>query len=564
MLDAECVKMLHKMFDSLNVPYHRAPGEAEAECARLQQLNVVDAVWSDDSDCLMFGCTTLIMAHRSSSGKKDWDRIQLYRSDILLPRFDFDTDSLVMFAVLAGGDYDDKGLRGCGPQTARMVVQRKHGLARRLVVSAERAQLESWRDMLSVVLANSGSGLSIPADFPNLKALNGYRNPVVSPDEQCRNLRLLRGGWEWRERQMDQSKLRDVLRDHYNFSTRDYLTHLAPVMLARKLSRDVTPARREENRSYGILLRRTRSRKAKDGTDLGVPAQVNIKFHAALVVDIDLSTEPPGEDWSSTVKNDGVPYDPTKPLDSVMLSCFLTHGLPEGALDKSQPSPNKKQRDDDDAAEDLETPTLTPHHGPPQSSRTSSSRKPRKQPLSMDSEAMGNVGDTDPSRPLTSKKRIRKTTDGTRQGKPVKKSRKSQTSEVAAPPSPPARFRRLETPDFGSLRTINIIDLEDDDDSDEEEISSVQDTKTPRPCQWHSSLAPQMVDERAAVSAASASNSTSTCIISHARDDSAGASTLRQKRERGLLSKLSAAKASNPPAMRGACPPPHQEVIVLD
>lgn len=43
-VDDKIIKMLHLMFDHLSVPYHRAPGEAEAECARLQQLGIVDAV----------------------------------------------------------------------------------------------------------------------------------------------------------------------------------------------------------------------------------------------------------------------------------------------------------------------------------------------------------------------------------------------------------------------------------------------------------------------------------------------------------------------------------------
>ncbi|KAI5358125.1 putative XPG/Rad2 endonuclease, XPG-I domain, PIN-like domain superfamily [Septoria linicola] len=65
-IDPKCIKMLHQLFDRLKVPYHSAPGEAEAECARLQVEGVVDAVWSDDSDCLMFGCTKLIKAHRDN------------------------------------------------------------------------------------------------------------------------------------------------------------------------------------------------------------------------------------------------------------------------------------------------------------------------------------------------------------------------------------------------------------------------------------------------------------------------------------------------------------------
>ncbi|OTA81335.1 hypothetical protein M434DRAFT_51004, partial [Hypoxylon sp. CO27-5] len=56
----ENVVLLKEILFQLSIPHHEAPGEAEAECARLEALGVVDAVWSDDSDTFMFGCTTLI------------------------------------------------------------------------------------------------------------------------------------------------------------------------------------------------------------------------------------------------------------------------------------------------------------------------------------------------------------------------------------------------------------------------------------------------------------------------------------------------------------------------
>ena len=50
--------LLKEVLDALQTPHHEAPAEAEAECARLQQLGVVDAVFSQESDSLSlkFGC----------------------------------------------------------------------------------------------------------------------------------------------------------------------------------------------------------------------------------------------------------------------------------------------------------------------------------------------------------------------------------------------------------------------------------------------------------------------------------------------------------------------------
>lgn len=43
-------RLLRQVLDHLKIPHHEAPGEAEAECAAMQRLGIVDAVWTDDSD----------------------------------------------------------------------------------------------------------------------------------------------------------------------------------------------------------------------------------------------------------------------------------------------------------------------------------------------------------------------------------------------------------------------------------------------------------------------------------------------------------------------------------
>jgi Holliday junction resolvase YEN1 len=146
-MDEQCIKLLHQLFDLMKVHHHRAPGEVEAECARLQQLGIVDAVWSDDCDAFMFGCTTLIKQHKVA-GKRVEDHIRVYRASTILERLDFDADSFVLFALLAGGDYDATGLRGCGEKTAKEVVTRKLGLATR-IKSLEKKDLPAWRASLA-------------------------------------------------------------------------------------------------------------------------------------------------------------------------------------------------------------------------------------------------------------------------------------------------------------------------------------------------------------------------------------------------------------------------------
>lgn len=67
-------RLLKDLLTYFRIPHHEAPGEAEAECARLQQLGVVDAVFSQDSDTLMFGCSLLVRDDRVAKAKGNNDR----------------------------------------------------------------------------------------------------------------------------------------------------------------------------------------------------------------------------------------------------------------------------------------------------------------------------------------------------------------------------------------------------------------------------------------------------------------------------------------------------------
>ncbi|EAT82664.1 hypothetical protein SNOG_10329 [Parastagonospora nodorum SN15] len=66
--------LLKEVLRCFGIAFHEAPGEAEAECARLQILGLVDAVWSQDSDSIMFGCTLWIRDDRVVKEKGTTDR----------------------------------------------------------------------------------------------------------------------------------------------------------------------------------------------------------------------------------------------------------------------------------------------------------------------------------------------------------------------------------------------------------------------------------------------------------------------------------------------------------
>jgi Holliday junction resolvase YEN1 len=122
-VDYDKTRLLIQLLDRLKIPHHRAPAEAEAECARLQQLGVVDAVWSDDADSLMFGCTMLIRDHRPKDPKKteakeDIRLVDVFDTTTIEQQFGLTQSGILLFVILAGGDYNTKGLENCGPVAA--------------------------------------------------------------------------------------------------------------------------------------------------------------------------------------------------------------------------------------------------------------------------------------------------------------------------------------------------------------------------------------------------------------------------------------------------------------
>ena len=47
--------IIHKLFKLLNVSMLQARGEGEVQCCVLEAQGKVDLIWSNDSDCLLFG-----------------------------------------------------------------------------------------------------------------------------------------------------------------------------------------------------------------------------------------------------------------------------------------------------------------------------------------------------------------------------------------------------------------------------------------------------------------------------------------------------------------------------
>ncbi|CAA9959737.1 hypothetical protein PTMSG1_03145 [Pyrenophora teres f. maculata] len=236
-------RLLQSVLTCLGIPYHEAPGEAEAECARLQILDIVDAVWSQDSDALMFGCTFLLNDWRvakedgnedrsKENTKKSGKYARVIRTHELRELHGLDREGMVLFAMLVGGDYDTKGLPGCGPSMGMQAV--KHGLGRSLCACRNQRDCSLWRLELATFLetAYRGRSIPIPPTYPDYKTLHKYNYPKVNTDQDLLNRSRLKLDYI---RPIQELELLEITSKRFNIWGRLYMHWVAPVLLMRYL-----------------------------------------------------------------------------------------------------------------------------------------------------------------------------------------------------------------------------------------------------------------------------------------------------------------------------------------
>lgn len=149
----ECQQLL-KLF---GIPYITAPMEAEAQCAELVHLGLVDGIVTDDSDTFLFGGTRV---YKNMFNQAKF--VECYLASDLEKEFSLDRRNLIRIAHLLGSDYTE-GLPTVGPVTALEL----------LVEFSGEGGLEKFKEWWTAVQ----QGMSKPAD----DSKNKFRKKFVSP-----------------------------------------------------------------------------------------------------------------------------------------------------------------------------------------------------------------------------------------------------------------------------------------------------------------------------------------------------------------------------------------------
>ena len=297
-------KALLKLF---GFPFHMAPGEAEAECARLQQEGVVDAVLSEDVDTLMFGCGLSLRNWSSEEARgKSPTHVSVYDAEkIRTDGTGLNGNGMVLVALMSGGDYIPEGIPRCGIKVACEAAKAGFGQSLCALSTTDEAGLNKWREQLRRELqTNEGrhfkvkhKALQIPDSFPDKTVLRYYTHPVVSSKEEIQSLRR-HLNWEI---DADLLGLREFVADAFEWRNRSgarkFIRGLAPALMVQRLGREseqIGRTRVDITTHEEGIIRSVCNRRVHFSTD-GIP-ELRVAYIPIDIVPLDLDAEAPDDE----------------------------------------------------------------------------------------------------------------------------------------------------------------------------------------------------------------------------------------------------------------------------
>ncbi|KAI1411661.1 hypothetical protein F5Y13DRAFT_200648 [Hypoxylon sp. FL1857] len=304
--DGVATAMAKRLIKLFGFQVHDAPGEAEAECALLQQTGIVDAVLSEDVDTIMFGCTRTLRnwSSEGTKGSKTPTHVSLYDTEELQKSgTGLDREGMVLVALMSGGDYLPEGIPGAGVKLACEAARAGFGKSLCRLKKSDASELASWKEWLTFELRHNESGffrtkhkaLSVPDSFPNLDVLGYYTHPVVSRASTLDRLRTQ--SWD---NPVDVQGLREFVRETFDWNYRigaiKFIRVLAPCLLVRKMmSRSIQnsdgakPVETLEKEELELVKSIT-SKRAHFSTD--ATPELRISFIPTKIVGYDFQEEP--------------------------------------------------------------------------------------------------------------------------------------------------------------------------------------------------------------------------------------------------------------------------------
>ncbi|CAG81257.1 hypothetical protein B0I72DRAFT_137194 [Yarrowia lipolytica] len=184
----ECQQLL-QLF---GIPFITAPTEAEAQCATLVNLDLVDGVITEDSDVFLFSSNPRMRVFKNFFNSNKY--VECYKTGEIEQTLNLERKDLVDLALLLGSDYTD-GLPGIGPVSAMEILAEfkapgkdtlrefKDWWESQLVERANRGKSDNTSAFKSKFSKRFLSKLFLSASFPSEKIRLGYLEPSVDDDK---------------------------------------------------------------------------------------------------------------------------------------------------------------------------------------------------------------------------------------------------------------------------------------------------------------------------------------------------------------------------------------------
>jgi len=238
----------------------------------------------------MFGCTFWIRDHRISTdtskknqhngeSKRDEKRVRVVHAKKLKEKCRLDRQGCVLFAMLAGGDYNEGGLPKCGADNALKAAQAS--LGRSLCSRQNQDECSKWgANTLSNFFKKTAPGITVPPNFPRYELLQFYNQPKVHSDDSLRD--HARENMDYvhppRETHLFLKACPPI-----NMIWKKYLNHVGPILLSRILAACDEPL--PGTTPYGLTLVNTRQTAATAQLS-HAPLERKVKFRAFDVTEL--------------------------------------------------------------------------------------------------------------------------------------------------------------------------------------------------------------------------------------------------------------------------------------
>ncbi|KAG5646986.1 hypothetical protein DXG03_001710 [Asterophora parasitica] len=181
----QMISQIMAMLRLFGIPYITAPMEAEAQCAELVTLGLVDGVITDDSDVFLFGAQRVFKNMFNQSKTVECFLLSDLARDLGLER-----DTLVRLAYLLGSDYTE-GLSGVGPVVAMELLKEfpgDGGLVRFrewwVKVQTGKDREEDNKSKFRKQFKKKYKDLFLTDDWPNPAVHDAYYHPTVDSSDE--------------------------------------------------------------------------------------------------------------------------------------------------------------------------------------------------------------------------------------------------------------------------------------------------------------------------------------------------------------------------------------------